>query len=490
MKRKTLAISSVGALIGAALLLSIPSGAPDLPAPADGEPYRLDADPRWQALQARFEALRAEPPAGLAEQAAAGLADLDGQLDALAAQPATTPDDPRLAALESSVFELGPALVVCARAADLVPRYERLRALAKRDSQRWDLAQLPARQRLYRLLYGCRMALEELLLQSGSAAPGALSHAPEPVGSQTPSVELAGVRVHSGDLLLTRGGAPTSALIARGSDLPGNFSHVALVHVDPDGEAHVVESLIETGVVVHDAEAFLADHKLRILLLRPRPDLPALVDDPQLPHTVATAALEAARAGHIPYDFAMDHVDHSKQFCSEVASSHYAAHGIDLWQGLTRMSSPGVVRWLGTFGVRHVETHGPSDLEYDPQLSVVVEWRDADALWQDHVDNAVIDAMLEGAEAGDPVGHDWYLLAPTRVTKAWSLLLNACGRVGPVPEGMSSTTALQALWLEATHHALRAQVLEQAAAFEDARGYRPPYWDLRELARQALEATR
>ena len=29
-----------------------------------------------------------------------------------------------------------------------------------------------------------------------------------------------------------------------------------------------------------------------------------------------------------------------------------------------------------------------------------------------------------------------------------------------------------------------------AAAFEDARGYRPPYWDLRELARQALEATR
>ena len=46
-----------------------------------------------------------------------------------------------------------------------------------------------------------------------------------------------------------------------------------------------------------------------------------------------------------------------------------------------------------------------ADLEYDPQLRVVAEWCDPDTLFKDHVDNAVIDVMLEAAERGsDPLG--------------------------------------------------------------------------------------
>ena len=36
--------------------------------------------------------------------------------------------------------------------------------------------------------------------------------------------------------------------------------------------------------------------------------------------------------------------------------------------GISRISSPGVARWLAAFGVRRFETQEPSDLEYDPQL--------------------------------------------------------------------------------------------------------------------------
>ena len=66
--------------------------------------------------------------------------------------------------------------------------------------------------------------------------------------SATPSAEILGVIVHSGDILISRGGAPTSALIARGNDYPGNFSHVALVHIDEKTNSiSIIESHIERG---------------------------------------------------------------------------------------------------------------------------------------------------------------------------------------------------------------------------------------------------
>lgn len=56
----------------------------------------------------------------------------------------------------------------------------------------------------------------------------------------------------------------------------------------------------------------------------------------------------------------------------------------------------------GALGDMQEATPEPSDLEYDPQLRVVAEWRDRDTLWQDHLDNAVVDVMLESAERGEP----------------------------------------------------------------------------------------
>src|SRR6185503_19225813 len=97
-----------------------------------------------------------------------------------------------------------------------------------------------------------------------------------------------------------------------------------------------------------------------------------------------------ARTSHVPYDFEMDYRDPSAQFCSEVASAAYARRGVHLWRGLSSMSGRGLARWLGAFGVRNFVTLAPSDLEYDPQMSVVAEWRDPEALFSDHLDNAVL----------------------------------------------------------------------------------------------------
>ena len=194
--------------------------------------------------------------------------------------------------------------------------------------------------------------------------------------------------------------------------------------------------------------------------------------------------LREVGARHIAYDFAMDTADPTRLFCSEVASWAYRQQGVRLWMGVSRISSPGLAEWLAAFGVRHFETQEPSDLEYDPQLVVVAEWRDLEGLWQDHVDNAVVEVMLEGAEAGQRLGYPVFALPVARLAKAFSVLANALGRVGPVPEGMSAVSALHHRSFARAHADGKQRLLVAAARFARERGYRPPYWELLRLARE------
>ena len=467
------------------LVLSIPSPEASIAAaPGGARPFAWNRDAYWSALEARFVAARDEPCEAIDSTISSLVVALDSGIFALR-RTATAPNSPILDSLERRYFELAPLL---ARCGDRLPDYARiqsdLRDAVKLQSRRWDVATQPARERIYRSLYGSRAALEELLLHHPSRGTPLLVGREAP--SATPSAMVEGVRIHSGDLLVSRGGYPTSALIARGSDFPGNFSHVALVHVDSSGAASTIEAHIASGVAISSAREYLEDKKRRILVLRPRADLPELRRDPLLPHRAAAAMLARAREGTIPYDFTMDYEDPSRLFCSEVASSAYRETGIRLWTGVSTISAPGLRRWLASFGVEHFETQEPSDLEYDPQLTVVAEWRDLESLMADHIDNAVIDAMLEGAERGDVLHYEWYRLPLARVAKGYSWVMNRLGRIGPIPEGMSATSALRNEAFSTRQRALAAKVTERVDEFERENGYPPPYWVLLDFARGTL----
>ncbi len=477
-------VPALAVLVVAALLL-VPAPVPAPPHPAGGTPFVWHQDQRWEALEASFLHARAAGCGSLAPRIEALLHNGRRLLTEVASRQ-LVPESAVLDEIERNTFELGPMVGACP---DRIPEYVALvtgtRSLVKRQSRRWDLGQPRARDRLYRLLYGGRAAVEEALLQAPPGTVPALVRCDDEPSS-TPSAEILGVRVHSGDILVSRGGAPTSALIARGNDYPGNFSHVALVHVDGhSGAASVVEAHIERGVAVATLPEYLRDVKLRVMVLRLRADLPQIAADPTLPHQAATVALHEARGRHIPYDFAMDFADHGKLFCSEVVSAAYGRLGITLWMGLSSISSPGLASWLAGFGVTHFETQEPSDLEYDPQLAVVAEWRDPGELLADHVDNAVVDAMLEGAERGETLDAPWFLLPAARLAKLYSSALNAVGLVGPVPEGLSAVGALRTRRFIQTHALIRERLLRLTQEFERTHGYIPPYWQLVTLARRA-----
>ena len=167
------------------------------------------------------------------------------------------------------------------------------------------------------------------------------------------------------------------------------------------------------------------------------------------------------------------------------ASYAYRKNNLRFWQPVSTISSQGVVNWLHDFGVENFVTQMPSDLEYDPQLAVVAEWRDPETLFKDHIDNAVMDAMLEKANAGSPLDYNIWQLPFVRVIKAYCVIKNLFGGIGMIPEGMSATRALKNQSFVAMHMRIKKRTQQLVDAFVKQQHYRPPYWQCVKFARIA-----
>ncbi|PKL82671.1 MAG: hypothetical protein CVV24_08890 [Ignavibacteriae bacterium HGW-Ignavibacteriae-3] len=485
MKRVVAIILSVILLLFVVLLIPAePDYQPEL---AGSKQFLWNRDSLWNSLESLYVKNKTLSGSQLEESVKQSLGELEKDVLLIEKNP-KLPGDGIFHRIENKLFSTA-ALIGASQ--NYIPvftnLFSRIRNAVKKQSENWNMSDLTARQTLYKLIYGGRAAVEELILQADRNKISPLIFGKTEI-SITPSIELKGVRVHSGDILISRGGAPTSALIARGNDYPGNFSHVALLYIDEkNNHPYIIESHIEKGVAVSSIEEYLNDKKLRIMILRLRADHPVMINDMMLPHRAAKLSYERAIASHIPYDFTMDFQDSTKLFCSEVASWAYKKTGVNLWMGLSNISSPGVAVWLAGFGVRHFVTQEPSDLEYDPQLSVVAEWRDPETLFQDHIDNAIVEAMLERAEEGKKLEHNWYLLPIARIMKDYSSLLNLFGKVGPVPEGMSPESALRHKKLVELHEKIKFSVDVKIKYFLEEMKYTPPYWKLVGFARESIE---
>lgn len=484
VKRKILFFTALLATLY--LLLLIPDADNYKPVSPNQKPFAWNQDALWQQMESNFKQAKQMP----AQQRDSIMQQwqhvIDKQLGAVA-DSALIYNDNRLYQLENSFFNAAPYVAASTNATNWYLHHSNLlRAYIKRQSQNWNVNDTAVKNSLYKLLYGIRAATEEVMLQTEASYDTAPAVTIKEEKSAAPYTTIFGVQVHSGDLLVSRGGAAVSALISRGNDSPGNFSHVALIYIDEKtNQPYLIEAHIERGVALSSVAQYIADKKLRFMVLRLRNDLPVMKPDSLLPHKAAKAAYEEAMHRHIPYDFKMNFYDSSAMFCSEVASYGYKLKGVQLWQNISTISSPGIVNWLQSFGVENFVTQMPSDLEYDPQLSIVAEWRDVETLYKDHIDNAAMDALLERANAGEKIGYNIWMLPVARVLKAWCWIKNQFGKEGIIPEGMSATRALKNETFVAMHKALVEKVRQQADVFTKQNGYRPPYWQLVKFAETA-----
>ncbi|RNC83045.1 MAG: hypothetical protein ED557_10010 [Balneola sp.] len=485
---KKILIYTLLALVVIYGLLLIPDNSSiNIESEGNSTPFVWNQDSRWDQLEVEFLRAKENRSESDIELIEVSINNLISLLDELEKEPFEY-SDPRLEELLNRFFEIAPLIAAQeVQNKDFIELYNRARRILKAESANWDIENHETRVALYKVLYGMRATVEEVLLQSKEEIDPVLYVKEEE--SVTPSTMLFGIKVHSGDLLVSRGGAEVSALISRGNDFPGNFSHVALIYIDEEtNAAYLIEAHIERGVAIASAQEYVSDGKIRFMVLRPRADLPQMEANPMLPHIAAKEVYEEVLQRHIPYDFKMNFFDSEAMFCSEVGSYAYKNNGIQLWQSESTISSFGVVTLLNTFGVENFVTQMPSDLEYDPQLSVVGEWRNTEALYDDHLYNAVIDAMLEQADRGEKIGFNPLMLPFGRILKSYSWMKNQFGKEGPVPEGMSATQALKSDAFITRHEKIKMLTDRKVKEFEEKERYFPPYWEMVKLARESANS--
>ena len=481
--KKKLTYSFLGIIILYGLLLIPDNTTINIESEGNSTPFIWNQDERWDFLETKFALAKEEKEIITPGIVEALISDLHSIIDEIENRKPTS-EDVIFDELLLSFFELSPIIAAQdEQNPEFFEAYNRSRRVIKELSTEWDISEKETRDLLYKTLYGMRAAVEEVLLQSDEPFDPVLYVKDE--DSATPSTNILGIEVHSGDLLVSRGGAEVSALISRGNDYPGNFSHVALIYVEEGTNIpYLIEAHIERGVAIATLEEYIKDRKLRFMVLRPRIDLPEIEENPMLPHIAAKEIFEEVQQRHIPYDFKMNFYDAEAMFCSEVGSYAYKNNGIQLWQSESTISSDGVVTLLNTFGVENFVTQMPSDLEYDPQLSVVAEWRNQESLFDDHLYNAVIDAMLVCAEQGEEIDFNPFMLPFARVMKSYSWVKNQFESEGPIPEGMSSTQALKSDAFIQRHKQLKEKTSTAVDSFIKENGYIPPYWELVKLAEE------
>jgi hypothetical protein len=196
--------------------------------------------------------------------------------------------------------------------------------------------------------------------------------------------------LRSGDILVTRGNALSSAGIAHIGVIDSQFSHNAMVHIDPKGRAWTIEAYLERGGLVQPLDDFLAHGLGRIVVVRH--------DDGALAARAAHLAYQRVAFGAaIDYDEAFDSSDGGEQlFCSEIGPWAFQMAGgpddMPLHKTVFPHASNGAM--FASLGVVTDTLAAPVDLLFDPRFAVVGEWRDLESLETMRRQDAVVEAMF------------------------------------------------------------------------------------------------
>jgi hypothetical protein len=468
---------------------------PSFPSPsrAKTKPFAWNRDALFAELEREFSLARSEPPDSALKLYDREEAELNILLSQLETQ-GPTPQKDTLAAVEKAQFSL--AALAAARP-DLLPRFRAvslgLRRKVQASAASWTSSHSDARQVLFRLIAGGRLAMEEALIQQSS--DGGFKGRPElveDVPSSCPCTSIGAIRLCTGDILLSRGDAPTSALIARASSFPCVFSHAALVYIPTSGEAPLVlESVIEEGSRIVPFASFLNEHRHRLALLRMRPESPECRKDPLMASKAAESLHRRFVKKNIPYDFAMFPDDDSALFCAEAVALAYRDEGVSLWPERSRLDTPGVIRMIGPLGVREFISLTPQELELDPRFSEVAEWIYPEALCKDRIEDALLASLFDDAESGASLRIPDVVLLESRLVWGFSSLQSFMGARPAIPAGLSPSGAARLYcYKKYVYPMLFEEISKMADDFKRTHGYEPPRWVLSRFAVQALDENR
>ncbi|RZF20698.1 hypothetical protein DAY19_11985 [Halobacteriovorax vibrionivorans] len=248
-----------------------------------------------------------------------------------------------------------------------------------------------------------------------------------------PDYSFEGVEdLKSGDIILSRGNAYSSAAIARIGDDDHQFSHLTLVYRDEKtNKLYTSEAHIEVGNVVAPFQVHLDQKNSRTVVFRHKDEKLAHLAGKIMHERFSKYSKEKKK--NVPYDFTMDYHDDSEVFCSEViyhgykkASEQLSSKSMDIPEYKTTFN-PALLSFLQDFGLKvtsenisSFKTFGPGEIQFDSRFDLVAEWRNPNKLKDTRYKDAVLTKIFEWMEnknyAFDPglgtkLGNDFAWLA-------------------------------------------------------------------------------
>ncbi|MCB0341451.1 MAG: hypothetical protein H6626_13790 [Pseudobdellovibrionaceae bacterium] len=249
------------------------------------------------------------------------------------------------------------------------------------------------------------------------------------------------ITIQSGDVIISRGSAFTSAAIARIGEVDAQFSHLALVYIDQEfnhraysleeaiksPHVKVIEAHIEVGTTIRTFSEYLEDGNARLLFYRFQPeDLSAIEasamaqrgaqfsfdfvnnyvsqqrakrlqgwDDPDYGH-IRPPIKEVDVNDNVPYDFQMQLGDTSEVFCSEWGYIAYNHVGVNLPQFPTAIPKENALS--KALGITVKETFAPGDMDTETRFVLQGEWRDYRKVRNMRHKDAVLTKIFEWME--------------------------------------------------------------------------------------------
>lgn len=213
----------------------------------------------------------------------------------------------------------------------------------------------------------------------------------------------------SGDIILMRGGSAVSAAIARIADQKSVFSHVAIVYVDEKTkEKFLIESLIDSGVVINPLAKALEVSAARMSLMRPV--------DQELGHRAAQIGYDLVmdsfkRGKPFLYDFTMsmdkpdmNNLDNLKMPCTKVLSWFYdlASQGQMTVPFLLSRMDPKNRTFLDRLQIseqtKAIFAPGDMDLEPTSRFKTIAEFREPQRTAGLRTDDLIFDKIFEWME--------------------------------------------------------------------------------------------
>ena len=210
----------------------------------------------------------------------------------------------------------------------------------------------------------------------------------------------------SGDVILSRGNAFSSAAIARIGSNDYQFSHLSFVYKDPESkETYTTEAHIEIGSVVAPVIEHISGKNAREVVFR--------YQDSDISHRASKNIYERVLAKQkskkvIQYDFTMDYKDDERLFCSEIISSGFK-HVLpeeDYFPMFKSKFTSGMIPFLKTIGVpvtkeniATLDVFSPGDIQFDPRFELVAEWRHPKKMEENRIKDFILTKIFERMDA-------------------------------------------------------------------------------------------